>query len=514
MPKIHIALVLFLIFGLASCTSNLITDNQNIMDSGQKDSYTFDEIKSAVEETLSQGTVFNWENQDPFMIHSAAMLSDSFISIGYTISPDFDIKNNIHRIDIESTEWTDARLEIESLIVDLENSFYSQTITIRDLQPFGRVETLPQIIVKVQSKETINSLRNHPNVRFVEPLGFSITDLVGSERSDSGCDGEPENNINTNDFTTISPGIKEPWNFAFHNISQAWNNSSKGDNVKLCIIDTGASFSQDNLGSNFNSGDSFGRTVEKYSTKYSGHWWWRTLDSPDDPCGHGTSMAGLAAAPRSNDGNSVGVAYQSNLMTIRAVSDVIISNSNERNGVRDALVLAANSDVKVISMSIGTPIYSSTVADGVFYANNQDKLIFGAAGTSLSWLSWYPVIFPANMSEVRAVTGVRDAANLQKCVTCHDGPEVDFVVVMERANNNSRTSLALARYSDQPRYSGGSSCATATTAGIATMVWAQNTNATRDQILDVLKGASSFYPSRHSDLGWGTIDALQAVNNL
>ncbi len=514
MQKISFRYLILLMAGFFVYSCSQQDFNEKEMETPTPDRYTFEEIKEEVISSLKNGTTFSWENQNDAMIYSATMLSDSFLSIGYTIDPDFDIIKNIHTIDITSPEWVKARLEIENLILSSEEKGYSNTISIRDLQPYGQVDVLPQIIVKVQFKETIELLRNHPNVRFTEPLGFNISDVVQVDRSDSGCSGNPNYGINTADYTTIDPGIKLPWNFTNHNIDDAWDNSSQGDNVKVCIIDTGASFSQDNLGSNFNSGYSSGRTVEKYSTKYSGSWWWKTLDSPDDPCGHGTSMAGHASAPRSNDGNSVGVAYQSNLMSIRAVEDVIISTSNERNGVRDALVLAGNSSAKVISMSIGTPFYSSTVADGVFYAYNKQKLMFGAAGTSLSWTSWYPVIFPANMSQVRAVTGVKNTSNLQKCTTCHEGPEVDFVIIMERASDSDRVSVSLARYSDQPKYVGGSSSATATTAGIATMVWAQNPSATRATILDVLKNATSLYPSRDSDLGWGTIDALEAVNGI
>jgi len=498
--------------GFYSCSSDL----QEIQEQTTTDSrlISFDEIKNEVVNSLKQGKTFDWREHDANMTYSAAMHSDSFVSIGYTISPDFDIVQRIHTIDLKDEQWIQARTNVENAVLKYEQDRYSSGITIRDLQPFGYVKDVPQVIVKIQNLKTIEILKNHPNVRFVEPLGFNISDMIAGDRSDSGCSGNPNYGINAADYTTLTPGIKYPWNFGEHNIQQAWDNSNKGDNTKVCIIDSGASFSQDNLGSNFNSGESSGRTVEKYSTKYSGAWWWRTLDSPDDPCGHGTSMAGNAAAPRSNDGNSVGVAYQSNLMSIRAVEDVIISSSNERNGVRDALILAGNSNVKVISMSIGTPFYSSTVADGVFYAYNNQKLMFGAAGTSLPWTSWYPVIFPANMSQVRAVTGVKDTAPLEKCTVCHSGSQVDFVIVMERSYDDDRTSLGLARYSDQPKYVGGSSTATATTAGIATMVWAQNPSASRATIVNVLKNASSFYPSRNSSLGWGAIDALQAVDGI
>ena len=493
------------------------TDDIGSLDNSNQDSMgiiPFVEIKAAVETELSEGEIFYWEKQSSQLIFSAAMHSDSFIAIGYSSGPDFIAQRDMHIVNLTNSKWIKAKNTIEELILLYEQKNYSETITMRDLLPYGDVANFPQIIIKITSIELIEELRNHELVRFVEPIGFSITDQVSAERSDSGCDGAPNYSINPADYTTIDPTIKLPWNFVNHNVDQAWTNSSKGDNVKVCIIDTGASFDQDNLGSNFNSGNSSGRTVEKYSTKYSGKWWWKTLDSPDDPCGHGTSMAGGAAAPRSNDGNAVGVAYQSNLMTIRGVEDVIISTSNERNGVRDALFLAGNSDVKIISMSIGTPFYSSTVADGVYFAYNKGKLMFAAAGTSLSWTSWYPVIFPATMSQTRAVTGVKDSPNLVKCATCHSGSQVDFVIIMERQQDNDRHSLSLARYSDQPKYVGGSSIATSNAAGIATMVWGQNVNASRAQVLQALKNASSIYPGRSNNFGWGLIDANIAVGNL
>jgi len=201
-------------------------------------------------------------------------------------------------------------------------------------------------------------------------------------------------------------------------------------------------------------------------------------------------------------------------MTIRAVKDVIISSSSERVGTRDALYLAGGAgDGKIISMSIGTPTYSSTVADGIFYAYAQGKLMVAAAGTSLSWTSWYPVIFPANMSQTVAVTGLRDNGT-QKCVTCHDGPEVDFTIIMERASDDDRTSISLASSSNQPKYTGGSSCATATVAGIAALVWAENPGASRSTVMQALKDASQFYPGRDNNFGWGQINAATAVNSI
>lgn len=503
--------VYILLFATFSCSSDL----EDVPDkSSSGDLISVKEIQSIVESKLENGELFDWKSSSIDVLYSAGMHTDSIFSLGYSISKNFDIKLHMHRIDINDGEWQEARDIVEGIIVDMESKVRGERITFEQLEPFGKVEFFPQIIIQTSNKELLRTLRDHDLVRFIEPIGFSITDLTIAERSSSGCDGDPNYNINSADYTTVTPNAKVPWNFYTHNIDQAWDTSSKGDNVKVCIIDTGASDSQDNLGSQFNSGNSNGRTIEKYSTKYSGSWWWRTLDSPNDPCGHGTSMAGNAGAPWSNDGNALGAAYQSNLMSIRAVEDVVISTSNERNGVRDALYLAGNSNTKIVSMSIGSPFYSSTVADGIFFAYNKGKLLLAAAGTSLPWTSWYPVIFPANMSQTVAVTGVKDSESLVKCETCHSGPEVDFVIVMERSSNTDRHSLSLARYSNQPKYIGGSSTATATTAGIAAIVWGQNLSASRSEIMSALKSSASIYPARHSNFGWGLIDASVAASGL
>ena len=473
------------------------------------------EINNFLYKSIENGQIFNWKQASDHLIWSAAMQSDSIFAIGYQTLSTSDLINTIHKIDITSSEWMNARDEILNIVLEGER-VYNNDITFEDLLPKGYPKTIPSMEVKITNPETIKVLRTRKEVRYLEAMGYELPPIADNSnsvlRSSSGCGAEPDYNLNSADYTTISPAVKQSWNHASSNISQAWN-SSKGNNVTLTIIDTGISDDQDNLGTNFNSGFSSGRTVERYSTFYSGSWWWRSLEPPHDQCGHGTQMAGLATAPRGNDGNAVGVAYNSDLIGIRAVEDVIISSSDEKKGVKDALILAANrSDVKVISMSLGTPFWSGTVADGIYYAYNSGKMIFAAAGTSFSWTSGIGVIFPATMSQTYAVTGVRDSYPLVKCNTCHQGSAVDFVMMMQRAANTDRTALTLALYSDQPNYVGGSSCATASVAGIAALVFSNNPGATRSQVYNAMKVSSSFYPNKNNNLGWGIIDAAAAVN--
>jgi len=74
------------------------------------------------------------------------------------------------------------------------------------------------------------------------------------------------------------------------------------------------------------------------------------------------------------------------------------------------------------------------------------------------------------MWQTVAVTGVKTGAPMQRCVECHSGSQVDFIVVMQDRNNTNRGPITLADYGNTPNYTGGSSIATATTAGIAALV--------------------------------------------
>ncbi len=502
-------LALLFVYGCSKDT-DLTTDSI-----AHTDPMPSEEINDFIYKSLDKGTIFNWKEAPDHLLWSAAMQSDSIFAVGYQTSTTSDLRNTIHKIDINSSEWLDARDQILNIVLEGERVFNNE-MTVEDLLPKGYPQTVPSMELKITNPETIKVLRNLNEIRYLEAMGYELPPIADNSnsvlRSSSGCGSDPNYNLNSTDYTTISPLVKQPWNHSSSNISQAWN-SSNGNGVTLTIIDTGISDNQDNLGSNFNSGYSSGRTVEKYSTLYSGSWWWRSLDPPHDQCGHGTQMAGLSTAPRGNDGNAVGIAYNADLIGIRAVEDVIISSSDEKKGVKDAMILAANrSDVKVISMSLGTPFWSGTVADGIYYAYNSGKMIFAAAGTSFSWTSGVGVIFPATMSQTYAVTGVRDSYPLVKCNTCHQGSAVDFVMMMQRAANTDRTGLSLALYADQPLYVGGSSCATASVAGIAALVFGNHPGATRSDVYNAMKVNASYYPNKHNNLGWGIIDAAAAVS--
>jgi subtilisin family serine protease len=468
------------------------------------------DIDRFVNQQLEQKGEFWWSAADDHLLWSAAVRSDSIVSIGYQPINEKNLNERLHLIDVQDHAWKKVRTDLLNLIVTETNRLNpGKNYTAKDLLPFGEEEVLPFFTVKIWDEQLLAQLRQRPDVRYLDAIGYLTEDMEVRLRSDSGCDAEPDA-VAASEYTTVSPNVKIPWNFYNMNIPNAWSQST-GAGIGVALIDTGTSPDQPKLGSQFNQGQSVGRSLTRLGF-YVSSWFGSTPDGPNDRCGHGTQMAGLIAAPRGTDGTTVGVAYNCNLVAMRAVADVVILGSAETNGVSNALRNAADrSNVRIISMSIGTPFSSGQIADAVRYAYGRGKLIFAAAGTSTSFTSWYGVIFPATMAEAVAVTGVKEGTPLTACDVCHVGSKVELVAPMQRRTSDM-TSLTLAFYGNTPTTIGGSSAATATTAGVAALVWARNAGQTRAQVLDKMRRAASLYPSRNGSYGYGVVDAVKAVS--
>ncbi len=268
------------------------------------------------------------------------------------------------------------------------------------------------------------------------------------------------------------------------------------------VIDSGVSDDQDNLGSDFNQGLSENRNLKKIVTLPNS-------TSVNDNCGHGTAMAGEVAAPRGIDGNSCGVAYDYDLVTCHASTDVYLDESREVKGVSDAYTLAANdSTIKITSMSMGRITNSSQIRDAIKYAYAKNKLLFCAGGTSFNFTAFFfGVSFPTTMPKVQAITGIKDNPDkIIACEDCHKGTQIDFVIVMEKRSNGMHA-ITTATSGNVPTTVGGSSVATATAAGIAALVWSRFPAYTRDEVLNKLITTASDYPESRYFFGWGKMNA-------
>ncbi len=499
------ALGILCLVAITSCSKDDSTPKEFIVINPlEKQSLTPQQINAEIEAMINVDG-FNWGKASNHLLWSASYNGDHIVSIGFG---EFEADSD-RKISKRSIEMQDKLL---LSIAKLEQAPVDKILISAD--PF-----LNTIDVLIKRQETIIALRKHQFVRYLEPANYRFTAISKASsrlenraevQSDSGCGFESEV-LNTADYMTIRPNATVPWTFYKHNIPAAWNYST-GRGITLGIIDTGVSSEQRLLGSQFNTELSTNRQIEKYSTYVDSLWPWETVtDGPDDQCGHGTSMVATAAAPRNSNGLPVGVAYNANVVVYRASSDVVLEGFHEQNGVKNALTaLGNNTSIKIISMSMGHVFPVGKIADAIRYAYSKGKLIFCAGGTSTSFTSFTGVIFPASMAETIAVTGIKEGNVYHRCDNCHSGSKIEFTVVMQRFGN-SRTVPVLGYRGNETDYIGGSSVATATVAGIATLVWSRNPMWSRAQVIKKLRESAAFYPYRNSEYGYGNINALLAV---
>ncbi|REC40748.1 MULTISPECIES: S8 family peptidase [Chryseobacterium] len=490
--------LLLLFFVFTACNRDDLQNNVANTEITQKDPLTARQINEKINETIKTKGRFSWNESSDHFLWSGIFQGNKIASIGFGSS--FD-----RSLDADNKA-------IENEILDLIKKYEGKT----DRILLSSDQYLNQIDVSIEKQETVIALRKMKNIRYLEPADYRYFEnekqfgaTAKSSSSSSGC-GFESTALNAADYTTVSPNAKAPWSFTKHNIINAWSYST-GAGVTIGVIDSGVSPEQSLLGSSFNNGLSTGRTISKNGVYVDSVWPWSTgYDGSADKCGHGTSMASAAAAPRNNQGQPVGVAYNANLVTYRAASNVVLDGYHEQNGVKIAFTeLGNNNSVKIISMSMGHIFSVGKIEDGVKYAYSKGKLIFCAGGTSTSFTNFVGVIFPAWMPETQAITGVKENTSNQKCDVCHSGSEIDFTYQMERGSGSNIPVLSY--YNGQTDYVGGSSVATASTAGIAALVWAKNPSWTRDQVINKMRQSATYYPTPNSDYGYGNINVLQAV---
>lgn len=475
-----------------------------------------DSLNAKIMRSLKLTGEYNWKQATDLELWSAINYGNYLVSVGYCPKGNEAIEGKIHLLQLQDPEWAQAKKTVLSLIRELERKGVGSDLT--DSIEIWHENILPVLNVEIKNYNTLVALRHSPYVRYVEPMEYDTQFGESIHQRGMGCDPNlPDLTLVAGvHYGTITPFAKSSWNYPDHGIADAWK-SVTGKGIKIFLIDTGISFSQENLGNAFNQGFSGGRVLEKMVTlprkKILGIINWGPAETPEDQCGHGTAMAGILAAPRGTDGNVAGIAYNASLVSCRASEDVFIDAAREVKGVSDAFTEAGSrSDVKVISMSMGRITVSSQIKDAIQYAGGRGKLIFCAAGTSLPFTAdWAGVIFPASMPEVQAVTGVKQFTQFIACEKCHSGPEVDFVVVMERVSDSKHV-LTVSDRGDAPSIIGGSSAATASMAAMTAIVWGKHPTYSRDQMLTLLQRYSNFYPQRHAKWGWGKFQPALAVN--
>jgi len=151
------------------------------------------------------------------------------------------------------------------------------------------------------------------------------------------------------------------------NAISAYKEGWTGKGVNVAILDTGIDVDHEDL-------------VDGITETYD-----ETNTSVQDRNGHGSNVASIIGA-RNNDIGYLGVAYESNLISVKVLDD---SGSGTYNWTANGIVTATDANAKISNLSLGSTGATinevNTLLPSVRYAlQNDNTLIFAAGNDSLS----------------------------------------------------------------------------------------------------------------------------------
>ncbi|MEV6749722.1 S8 family serine peptidase [Streptomyces sp. NPDC088394] len=251
------------------------------------------------------------------------------------------------------------------------------------------------------------------------------------------------------------------WYLSAMQAEEMWKVTT-GEGIKVAVIDTGVNPSTPSLEGQVLKGfDATGADGDEY----------------DDYAGHGTDMAELIAGT-GKDGGIQGLAPGAKIIPFR-VTDTEFQNKHSvnANDTEDAIRAAADSDARIISMSMASDFPGRGEREAVKYAESKGKLFFSGVGNNAGEgnKEQFPAAYPQ-------VVGVASADRNGK--------------VAEYSQNGNIVDIA-APGNDIPRWcdtkfqsycdgDGGTSAATAIASASAALVWSAHPDWTANQVLNVL----------------------------
>lgn len=273
------------------------------------------------------------------------------------------------------------------------------------------------------------------------------------------------------------------WYLDAWKIDEAWQ-ISRGDGVTVAVVDTGVDATHPDL-----VGQIVGAPL-----------------GDGDINGHGTAIASMIAGSGVNGGGQGvwGVAPKAKVLSFR-VPDTPKSGIFDPDRVAYSIREAADSQARIINISIAGAVNWPAQASAVEYALGRGKLVVAGAGNANEngRVPVYPAAYPG-------VVGV--GAVDQNGKTWSNSNQGSWVSLAAPGTRIASACIESTRYC----LSDGTSASAALTSGIAALVWSAHPDWTANQVIKRLidttsKGNGEVVPN--DEIGFGIVSARQALQS-
>jgi type VII secretion-associated serine protease mycosin len=262
----------------------------------------------------------------------------------------------------------------------------------------------------------------------------------------------------------------------------AWDRGQGSPTALIAIVDTGVDLDHPDLAGRIAPG------------------WDFVGDDPvaDDDSGHGTMVAGAAAAGTNNGKGVAGVAWNARILPVKVLDS---QGSGTDADVASGITWAADQGARVINVSAGGTDDSSVLRDAVDYALARDAVVVAAAGNDASAFPFYPAAYPG----VVAVTATDHAGAFASF--SNYGP---WMTLSAPGVNITSTAMGPG---EQYSTGSGTSFASPLVAGASALLRAANPTWSQAEVMARLKvtARDAGPPGPDDQYGYGLVDPTYAL---
>lgn len=273
------------------------------------------------------------------------------------------------------------------------------------------------------------------------------------------------------------------WNLKQIESEVGWNISEGAEHVIIAVLDTGIDLHHEDL-------------ADKLITGYNA---FDGSTNVQDEHGHGTHVAGIAAAVTNNLTGIAGVSWYNPILPVKVLNK---DGTGSLFEVADGIKWATDHGARVINLSLGDAIASEILYDAIRYAHERDVVLIAAAGNDNVADPMYPAAYP----EVLAVAAVDQGQN--KASFSNYGPHIDVTAPGE----NIPSTFPGNNYV----FMSGTSMAAPHVAGLAGLIRALNPELSNQEVVDLIKQTADDLGPQGVDeyFGYGQINVAAALKAL